>query len=126
MDKKGLIGKFAICNSVPTLRPPISLTLSGTRPAVEVASTSGLDGNGDCFQLQPMQYLSFFKSNVEEAHKDTKGHFDIWSCDSHSAQCHQILQLLKGIVHNFVVYRSNLIFWIVMGCGIADFGRRGL
>ena len=34
--------------------------------------------------------------------------------------------LLKGIVHNFVLYRSNLIFWIVMGCGIADFGRRGL
>ena len=34
--------------------------------------------------------------------------------------------LFKGIVHNFFVYRSNLIFWIVMGCGIADFGRRGL
>ena len=32
----------------------------------------------------------------------------------------------KGIVHNFFVYRSNLIFWIVMGCGIADFARRGL
>ena len=34
--------------------------------------------------------------------------------------------LLKGIVHNFFVYLSNLIFWIVMGCGIADFGRMGL
>ena len=33
---------------------------------------------------------------------------------------------LNGIVHNFFVYRSNLIFWIVMGCGIADFDRRGL
>ena len=33
---------------------------------------------------------------------------------------------LKGIVHNFFVYRLNLIFWIVMGCGIDDFGRRGL
>ena len=32
----------------------------------------------------------------------------------------------KGIVHNFFVYRSNLVFWIVMGCGIADFVRRGL
>ena len=32
---------------------------------------------------------------------------------------------IKGIVHQFVLYRSNLIFWIV-GCGIADFGRRGL
>ena len=34
--------------------------------------------------------------------------------------------MIKGIVHNFFLYRSNLIFWIVMGCGIADFGRRGL
>ena len=34
--------------------------------------------------------------------------------------------ILKGIVHNFFFYRSNLIFWIVMGCGIADLGRRGL
>ena len=33
---------------------------------------------------------------------------------------------VKGIVHNFFVHRSNLIFWIVMGCGIADFGQRGL
>ena len=33
---------------------------------------------------------------------------------------------LKGIVHNFFLYCSNLIFWIVMECGIADFGRRGL
>ena len=37
-----------------------------------------------------------------------------------------VLTSFKGIVHNFFVYRSNLIFWIVMGCGIADFGRRGL
>ena len=35
--------------------------------------------------------------------------------------------LLKGIVHQFFFfYCSNLIFWIVMGCGIADFGRRSL
>ena len=34
--------------------------------------------------------------------------------------------IFKGIVHNFFFYRSNLIFWIVMGCGIADLGRRGL
>ena len=33
---------------------------------------------------------------------------------------------LKGIVHQFFFYHSNLIFWIVMGCDIADFGRRGL
>ena len=30
---------------------------------------------------------------------------------------------IKGIVHNF---RSDLIFWIVMGCGIGDFAQRGL
>ena len=32
----------------------------------------------------------------------------------------------KGIVHQFFFRFSNLIFWIVMGCGIADFVRRGL
>ena len=32
----------------------------------------------------------------------------------------------KGIVHQFFFRCSNLIFWIVMGCGIADFVRRGL
>ena len=31
---------------------------------------------------------------------------------------------IKGIVHNFFFYRSNLIFCTVMGCGIADSGRR--
>ena len=34
--------------------------------------------------------------------------------------------LLKGILHQKIFYRLNLIFWIVMGCGIARFGRRGL
>ena len=33
---------------------------------------------------------------------------------------------IKGIVHQFFFCHSNLIFRIVMGCGIADFGRRGL
>ena len=33
---------------------------------------------------------------------------------------------LKGILHQKIFYRLNLIFWIVMGCGIARFGRRGL
>ena len=33
---------------------------------------------------------------------------------------------IKGIVHQFFFRCSNLIFWIVMGCGKADFGRRGL
>ena len=32
----------------------------------------------------------------------------------------------KGILHQKIFYRLNLIFWIVMGCGIADFDRRGL
>ena len=34
-------------------------------------------------------------------------------------------QSLKGLFTIFF-YRSKLIFWVVMGCGIADFGRRGL
>ena len=33
---------------------------------------------------------------------------------------------IKGILHQKIFYRLNLIFWIVMGCGIADFDRRGL
>ena len=33
---------------------------------------------------------------------------------------------IKGILHQKIFYRPNLIFWIVMGCGIARFGRRGL
>ena len=32
----------------------------------------------------------------------------------------------KGILHQKNFYCLNLIFWIVMGCGIARFGRRGL
>ena len=34
--------------------------------------------------------------------------------------------VVKGILHQKIFYRLNLIFWIVMGCGIARFGRRGL
>ena len=33
---------------------------------------------------------------------------------------------LKGILHQKIFYRLNLIFWIVMGCGTARFGRRSL
>ena len=36
------------------------------------------------------------------------------------------LIILKGILHQKIFYRLNLIFWIVMGCSIARFGRRGL
>ena len=36
------------------------------------------------------------------------------------------IEKLKGILHQKIFYRLNLIFWIVMGCGIARFGRRGL
>ena len=33
---------------------------------------------------------------------------------------------VKGILHQKKFCRLNLIFWIVMGCGIAHFARRGL
>ena len=33
---------------------------------------------------------------------------------------------IKGILHQKIFYRLNLIFWKVMGCGIARFGRKGL
>ena len=34
--------------------------------------------------------------------------------------------LVKGIVHQFFFYGSNLIFSIIMECGRADFGQRDL
>ena len=34
--------------------------------------------------------------------------------------------IFKGILHQKKFCRLNLIFWIVMGCGIAHFARRGL
>ena len=34
--------------------------------------------------------------------------------------------LLKGILHQKIFYCLNLIFWIIMGCGIARFGWKGL
>ena len=37
-----------------------------------------------------------------------------------------ILIHFKGILHQQIFYRLNLLFWIVMGCGIAPFGRKGL
>ena len=39
---------------------------------------------------------------------------------------HMIGTVVKGILHQKIFYRLNLIFWIVMGCGIARFSRRGL
>ena len=33
---------------------------------------------------------------------------------------------VKGILHQKIFYRINLIFWIVMGCGIVRFGRKSL
>ena len=32
---------------------------------------------------------------------------------------------LKGSYHKRNIYRPNLIFWVVMGCGKARFGRKG-
>ena len=56
--------------------------------------------------------------------------------DLHSTStfCKTILSLpgtlpvleLKRILHQKIFYGLNLIFWIVMGCGIARFGGRGL
>ena len=49
------------------------------------------------------------------------------SCPRRVSLCRNIAFIaIKGIVHQFFFRCSNLIFWIVMGCGIADFVRRGL
>ena len=37
-----------------------------------------------------------------------------------------VSSFVKGILHQKIFYRLNLIFWIVMGFGIARFGRKGL
>ena len=37
-----------------------------------------------------------------------------------------IMIKVKGIVPLKKIFRLNLIFWIVMGCGFAGFGQRGL
>ena len=37
-----------------------------------------------------------------------------------------VVVVLKGILHQKIFYGLNLIFWIVMGCGIARFSQRGL
>ena len=43
-----------------------------------------------------------------------------------SADVNKPILGVYGILHQKFFYRLNLIFWIVMGCGIALFGRRGL
>ena len=48
------------------------------------------------------------------------------SCAAMSDPWQPKISVLKGILHQKIFYRLNLIFWIVMGCGIARFGRRGL
>ena len=45
----------------------------------------------------------------------------------HAFQLIQMIMIkVKGIVPLKKIFRLNLIFWIVMGCGLAGFGRRGL
>ena len=38
----------------------------------------------------------------------------------------RVVRPFKGILHQKIFYRLNLIFWIIMGCAIACFGRKGL
>ena len=47
-------------------------------------------------------------------------------CEMPKGKCKSFSVSLKGLFTIFFFYCSNLIFWIVMGCGIADLGRRGL
>ena len=71
-------------------------------------------------------YLDFSKAALEVA----KARAEVLNPTTKNKTMKKGIQItnnnLKGIVHNFFFYRSNLIFWIVMGCGIADLGRRGL
>ena len=49
-----------------------------------------------------------------------------WQLLPQSGSTNIVVSIFKGILHQKIFYRLNLIFWIVMGCGIARFGRRGL
>ena len=63
---------------------------------------------------------------VDTGQASPNNHF----CDTFNFLENFIVQLyyrrLKGILHQKIFYRLNLIFWILMGCGIARFGRKGL
>ena len=66
-----------------------------------------------------------FPEHTALAYKEAaKQGADLIECDL--AITKVILNSLKGILHQKIFYRLNLIFWIVMGCDIARFGRRGL
>ena len=55
--------------------------------------------------------------------KDKKVERNIWLTFIHYPSD---IKTVKGILHQKISYGLNLIFWIVMGCGIARFGGRGL
>ena len=53
-------------------------------------------------------------------------HISSFSLDLTFKENYQETACFKGVHHQKNFYRLNLIFWIVMGCGIARFGQRGL
>ena len=79
---------------------------------------------GDICDLISLLSL-WLQAQYEHPHPETLNFFYLnlhtnctWNFQTHP--------IVKGILHQKIFYRLNFIFWIVMGCGIARFGRRGL
>ena len=67
---------------------------------------------------------------VYDGDNDTRSFkWQVWISFKASALIHSVINPnapflpFKGVFYQFVFFRSNLILWIVMGCGIADFSR---
>ena len=69
----------------------------------------------DVFLCMYVFLFSHFQNVNMKICGDRSVNFIVWS------KSFKTKLILKGLFTNFF-YRSNLIFWIVMGCGIARFG----
>ena len=79
---------------------------------------------GDICDLISLLSL-WLQAQYEHPHPETLNFFYLnlhtnctWNFQTHP--------IVKEILHQKIFYRLNFRFWIVMGCGIARFGRRGL
>ena len=90
-------------------------------PAHQTLSWKKLLWNG-CFKVFPIiVHAQYYQQNFHNFTFDSVAPWILWMVPI----CWMGLPL-KGIVHQFFFYRTNLIFWKVMGCCIAAFGWRGL
>ena len=105
-----------------------------SRHALSAAYTDDLDSSDYILSLQAVEGLLLVApiDQVITGELVVKGNGRYWRCKDcavmTSCSYGNVLyqSKMKGILQQKNFYRLNLIFWIVMGCGIARFGRRGL